>query len=443
MTAQRSPAAMLGAPPTNAVGPAPSGLLWYGLSGAPPGVTWFRPMPAGSDGAYAYSRVWGRGSDGRMYLMVAARPLRRGLSASVYYYAAGPSKRVGGARPGASGLAGLLGEPPAATLGQPYDGAPDRPYPPCGPGWFEVPFDDEAARVEATSMLGQLPPSHFADRLTRKGLYRFFAFETAHGATSLGALRYLGENASTMLGQEPNIAPGGAPATPNPNSAPVFQAAQALLTYLSQNGCSQGFIQQVADFQNAYNATGLGPQISPDGNYGGNSQAALQIVLNSVNPPAGTAPDNCYGMPVPSMPGANPTPATPGGSPAATLPLPGDVYASLTSAQQSALRSALFSKINQNACPTVDVSSVTSPASLTDLPTLGIAVDCYQTIHGVGNSGAGVLDMATYNAIMGSAPSGGGVSAAGVVAGVAGVATVVAAVAMAATGYNPMKLFRG
>lgn len=431
---------LLGAPPTSAVGPAPSGFLWYGLAGPPSGVRWYRPMAAGSDANFSYTRAWGKGNDGRFYLAVGANPLRvnpiRRTSATVYYYVAGPSKRVGGAMAGASGL----GQPPS-TLGEPYDGAPDRPYPPHGLGWADVPFEDETARVEAASLLGELPPGRYVDRFTSRGVYRLFAFETAHGATSLGALRYQG--IARSLGQPPT----------NPNSVPVIQAAQTLLTYLSQNGCSQGYIQEVYDFQNAYNGTGLGPAITADGDYGPNSQAALQLVLNSVTPPAGQAPDNCYGLPVPATPGPNPSaPSSGGGGGSGTLTVPTvvvaarDYYDTLSATQQSAFRQTLFNRLSSSACPGVDISSITTPDQLTDPSTRAVAVDCFQTANAVGTN-AGVLDQATYNAVMGTsgpaaAAASSGTSAASIVVGGAAVATVVAVAIAAATGHNPLHAFR-
>lgn len=422
---------LLGAPPSSALPPAPSGLVWYGLNAAPRGVRWVRAVSAGNDGTYTYWRTTGMlGSE--VFAAIVARPMIGGLTSAVYYYVAArvQSKRTG--------------SPPASpgALGQPYDGNPDNPYPPYGPGWYETTFDDQGARSEAASMLGALPPNHYVDRLLPTGLYRLFAFETAAGQTAISALRYYG-SAST-LGQEPNIAPPGGSAAPNANNSPAIQAAQGALDYLSQNGCpAQGtFVQQIADMQNAYNASGLGPQITPDGDYGPNSQAALQLILNSVNPPAGTAPTNCYNLPVPAVPGPN-APATPAGPSAGPTRAPaGDIYASLTPAQQSAFRSALFASLNSNACPTVDVSSVTSADTLTDLSTRAVAVDCYQTQHGIG-AAAGVLDTATYNAIMGVSPvAKAGVSGGAIALGAAGVLTLGALAVAAATGQNPLSWIR-
>lgn len=77
----------------------------------------------------------------------------------------------------------------------------------------------------------------------------------------------------------------------------------------------------------------------------------------------------------------------------------GDVYNSLSSADQAALRNQLFGSISQSACSSVDLSGVTSADSLNDAGNRAAAVDCYQSINHVG-SAAGVLDQATYSSIM-------------------------------------------
>jgi len=82
-----------------------------------------------------------------------------------------------------------------------------------------------------------------------------------------------------------------------------------------------------------------------------------------------------------------------------------DLYTQLTPAQQTAFRVALFSKITPAKCSFVDLSTVTSADSLTDAGNRGLAIDCYQAIAHVGSSGAGVLDQATYNSIMGQGMS--------------------------------------
>jgi hypothetical protein len=116
-------------------------------------------------------------------------------------------------------------------------------------------------------------------------------------------------NYSRMLGAARGL---GAPAD-------AISAAQDLVNYLNANGCTQSSVSQVSAFQAAYNASGSPGQLTVDGQYGGNSQAALQYILDNA-PAAGgggptqAAPTNCFGMPVPAIPGLDPTPP-PGPSP--------------------------------------------------------------------------------------------------------------------------------
>jgi hypothetical protein len=105
-------------------------------------------------------------------------------------------------------------------------------------------------------------------------------------------------------------------------------AATALLSDLNSSGCTNGFDQAVADFQNAWNAANAGQPLvlsngtpGADGLYGANTQSALQATLNA----SGTvqqAPTGC----VAAAPGsAN---ATQGGGAAVvpvTPPTPGPV----------------------------------------------------------------------------------------------------------------------
>ena len=425
------PPAMLGAPPSSAIGPAPVGRVWWGLASAPQGVRWTRAVPAGSDGAYSYYRSTGTLGP-RTYLIVGAIPIRGGARSVYYYLAAGPKQ----AQPGG----GVLGQPPA-MLGQPYNGAPDAPYPPNGPGWFETTHDDQAARAEAASLLGQLPINHYVDRLLPTGLYRVFAFETASGAKSLGALRYWGKASS--LGAEPNIPPPGT----NPNSVPVIQAAQDVITYISQNGCPApgSDTPVVRAMQSAYNATSLGPQITVDGDYGPNSEAAMQLILNSVNPPAGTAPSNCYGLPAATTPGLNTGGGGGGGSTVVvpTVNIQGtDLYDTLSATQQAAFRTALYAQISPASCPGLDFTTLTSADGLVDPGNRSGATGCFQLAHAVGTT-AGVLDQATYQAIMNKSPVTQAGMGGGAIAAVAAVVLAVGGTAIAAaTGYNPLRMMR-
>jgi hypothetical protein len=125
----------------------------------------------------------------------------------------------------------------------------------------------------------------------------------------------------------------------------------------------------------------------------------------------------------PAVPGAPGTPGTPGtpGVPAPTvvpgptpaqLPQTGDVYASLSSAQQTAVQNALYAYIVQGYgnCPNVfpngmnDIISqgITSASTLSQATLRQIAVDCYQQANNVGQTiGAGTLDVQTYQKLMG------------------------------------------
>lgn len=65
-------------------------------------------------------------------------------------------------------------------------------------------------------------------------------------------------------------------------------AASALLSTLQSSGCTNGYDQTTADFQNAWNAANAGSplvnaqgQTAADGLYGANTQAALQATLNA------------------------------------------------------------------------------------------------------------------------------------------------------------------
>lgn len=68
----------------------------------------------------------------------------------------------------------------------------------------------------------------------------------------------------------------------------VQSAATALLEDLHSSGCTDGFDQYVADFQNAWNGANAGHPLvlssgvpGADGLYGANTQAALQATLNA------------------------------------------------------------------------------------------------------------------------------------------------------------------
>lgn len=88
-------------------------------------------------------------------------------------------------------------------------------------------------------------------------------------------------------------------------------AAQAVVTYFASNPCTQASIPVVQTFQLTYNASGMPGQLTVDGQYGGNSERAVQNALNMA-PAAGgggpvqAAPTNCFGMSVPDIPAVDP-----------------------------------------------------------------------------------------------------------------------------------------
>jgi hypothetical protein len=408
----------------------------------PPGVTWTGIRPAGSDVLYVYTRNYGH-AQGRAYLSVRATP-RAGVRARIvdYYYVA--------ASPAAARASGL-GEPP--IVAQAYDGTPDNPYPPAGPGWCETTYDDVAARSECASLLGGLSVNHFTDRLLPTGLYRMFAYESASGAKTLGALRYWGVGAdASSLGLDPNIPP-----PPQPSVAPEVTAAKALLDWIAQNGCQPGYNAATDAFQRAYNASGLGPPVSPvDGKYGGVTQGALQVVLDSATPPLGLAPDNCYGQPMPQLrttapATSGPTPSTgTGGLTIPTIVIAGrDFYDTLSTAQQTGFRSALFAQISVGKCPGIDFTSLQSADGLIDPGNRSAATGCFQFANAVGSS-PGILDQATYSAVMANSPQGAALTTASM-GGISGGSLAVAGVALLAlagvgvavvTGKNPFELMK-
>jgi hypothetical protein len=84
-------------------------------------------------------------------------------------------------------------------------------------------------------------------------------------------------------------------------------AGAAVMAYFASHPCTQAKVTEVETFQLTYNASGMPGQLTVDGQYGGNTQRALQNVLNTA-PAAGgggpvqQAPQNCFGMSVPDIP---------------------------------------------------------------------------------------------------------------------------------------------
>jgi hypothetical protein len=113
-----------------------------------------------------------------------------------------------------------------------------------------------------------------------------------------------------------DVGVGAHAALPNPNNRLEISAADDLLAYFDTNPCTQARVPVVAAFQNAYNASSLPGRLTVDGQYGGNTQRALQNTLDEAQNDAGAgpsqqAPVNCFGMAVPVTPTPDvaPTPA--------------------------------------------------------------------------------------------------------------------------------------
>jgi hypothetical protein len=102
----------------------------------------------------------------------------------------------------------------------------------------------------------------------------------------------------------------------------------------------------------------------------------------------------------------------PPGPPVSTLPTTGDVYGSLSAAQQNAVQMRLYAYIMQQAaCPTVfaqgtaqvQSQGIMSASDLSDSTNRQMAVDCFQQSQNVGQLiGAGVLDVQTYQKLTGA-----------------------------------------
>ncbi len=82
-----------------------------------------------------------------------------------------------------------------------------------------------------------------------------------------------------------------------------------------------------------------------------------------------------------------------------------DVYDTLSSADQSTVRTKLYAAVAAKPCPTVDTSGVTSPDTLADAGTRALAIDCFQQSQVGLNATPGVLDQATYSALVGWWPA--------------------------------------
>ena len=122
---------------------------------------------------------------------------------------------------------------------------------------------------------------------------------------------------------------GAYAALPNPQNRAEINAAIDFLAYYDVNGCSKKSLPVVVALQNAYNASGLPGQLTDDGEYGPNTQRALQNIMDEAQADAGAgpsqqAPANCfpeYGN-VPSIPALDRPNAAPTSTPGQmTLPV--------------------------------------------------------------------------------------------------------------------------
>ena len=131
------------------------------------------------------------------------------------------------------------------------------------------------------------------------------------------------------LGHSSDEGVGAYVALPNPQNRPEISAAIDFLAYYDANGCSRASLPVVVALQNAYNASGLPGQLTTDGEYGPNTQRALQNVMDEAQADAGAgpsqqAPANCfpeYGQ-VPSIPVLDRPAATPAPSGGGTYTAP-------------------------------------------------------------------------------------------------------------------------
>lgn len=81
-------------------------------------------------------------------------------------------------------------------------------------------------------------------------------------------------------------------------STDLINATNGLLAYFTQNQCTQASFAECSTFQTQYNASGLPGSLTVDGQYGGNTQSALQNAINAMAAvnmgPAQSAPPNCF-----------------------------------------------------------------------------------------------------------------------------------------------------
>lgn len=103
----------------------------------------------------------------------------------------------------------------------------------------------------------------------------------------------------------------------------VIAAANGLLAYYDTNTPSQASVPAVSAFQAAYNASGMPGALTVDGQYGPNTQKALQNVIDAAEAglgPTQGAPANAWGTQPPAVPAPDVAPATPAGPGTLVLP---------------------------------------------------------------------------------------------------------------------------
>lgn len=90
----------------------------------------------------------------------------------------------------------------------------------------------------------------------------------------------------------------------------ALSAADNLMTKFSSTPPSRAVVPEVSAFQSAYNGSGLPGSLTVDGQYGPNTEAALQKVLDLRSPPQ-AAPANVFSTAIPSTPAADTPPPGP------------------------------------------------------------------------------------------------------------------------------------
>lgn len=97
-----------------------------------------------------------------------------------------------------------------------------------------------------------------------------------------------------------------------PGDTTVVAAANGVLAFFDANPCTKASIPAVSAFQSAYNASGLPGALTVDGQYGPNTQKALQNTIDSVETgmgPTQAAPQNCFDPNLPAVPAPDVVPA--------------------------------------------------------------------------------------------------------------------------------------